>query len=70
MFLYLRNAITTSQARTFYLFGHDFLLVLLLITHQHHNTNLIEDISVNIYGTPISQSLEKGIYKTRHKCHL
>jgi hypothetical protein len=34
--IYLRNIIRTSQAHTFYLFGHDYLLVLLLITHKHH----------------------------------
>jgi hypothetical protein len=26
MFIYLRNTITTSQARIFYLFGHDLFI--------------------------------------------
>jgi hypothetical protein len=54
MFIYLRNTITTSQARTFYLFGYDFSLVLLFITQKHpkHRFNI----------GPMHQGLWKLLY--------
>jgi hypothetical protein len=39
MFVYLRNTITTSQVRAFYLFGHGFSLVPLLIAQKHHRAH-------------------------------